>query len=128
MQSVGTSLDRLVGRALFVTPKAASADVEKETQTAERAFGLSLLFSGVRCILQYVVLPFILPALGVAANVTVPLLIGITLVAIVALIFSLRRFWAVGYEYRWQYLLVSVVALILMFAFLALDFQQLGGA
>ncbi len=92
-------------------------------QRAERAFGFSLIFSGVRCILQYAILPFVLPVIGVTSEAAVPISLAINLVAITLIIYSLRRFWKIGYRYRWQYLGIAVVALVLLVAFIALDLQ-----
>lgn len=116
-------LDRFVSRILFVP---APADAETQSaDKAERAFSLALLFSGVRCILQYVVLPFILPLIGIAGDFAVHISIVINVAAIFAIIYSLRRFWRIGYQHRWRYLPVAVTALILLVAFLALDIHAI---
>jgi len=96
-----------------------------QTQQAERAFSFALLFSGVRCILMYVVLPFILPIIGVAGDFGLYIDIVINVVAIGAIFYSLRRFWIVDYKYKWQYLGVAVVALAVLVAFIALDVSTL---
>lgn len=130
MQSIRPQLDRVMGRLLFLeqVPAAPECDVlcqadapQAEAESAERAFGFSLLFSGVRCVLQYAVLPFLLPAIGIAASAAVPVLMVINILAIISIFFSLRRFWKVGYKYRWQYLGVAVVALVILAFFLMMD-------
>lgn len=125
-QSAKSQLDQLVGRILFVDvqPVAADANTQSERRT-ENAFGLSLLFSGVRCILQYAILPFVLPMLGIAADAAVPLMLAISVLALVSIVASVRRFWRIGYRYRWQYLGVAVVALILLATFILLDLRAL---
>ncbi len=121
--------DNLMTRLLFVRaapagPAAiAGADASRP---AENALTLSLLFSGVRCILQYALLPFLLPIIGVAADATVPILLLINLVAMASIFFSLRRFWAIGYVHRWRYLVVAVAALTLLAAFTVYDILLLG--
>jgi hypothetical protein len=132
-----TRLDQLIGRLLFIQPQpvgpsgttaaAATDGTQQVTQRAERAFGASLIFSGVRCILQYVILPFILPLIGVAADAAVSISLVINALAIVLIFYSLRRFWQIGYRFRWQYLGVAVFALILLGAFILLDVQTLLG-
>ncbi len=127
MQSIRPQLDRVMGRLLFLeeVPTAYSREEgnapDPQAETAERAFGFSLLFSGVRCILQYAILPFLLPAIGIASSAAVPVLLVINVLAIVSIFFSLRRFWKVGYKYRWQYLGVAIVALVLLAFFLVMD-------
>ena len=120
MQNTGNRFDNLMSRLLFVTPEVTSAPAES-ADDAERAFSFALLFSGVRCIIMYVVLPFILPIIGIAGNFGLAIDIVINLVAIGAIFYSLRRFWQVDYKRKWQYLPVAVVALFLLIAFIVLD-------
>lgn len=111
-------------RADIATPAAESA----QTRRAENALTISLLFSGLRCILQYVLLPFLLPIIGVAADATVPILLLINLIAIASIFLSLRRFWMIGYKHRWSYLLVALAAFTLLVAFTAYDIAMLQSA
>jgi hypothetical protein len=128
MQATGSTLDRMIARILFVTPREQTAEQNTNpTQAAERVFSLSLMFSGVRCILMYVVLPFVLPLLGVAGDFAIQFDIAINLIAIGAIIYSLRRFWIVDYHRKWAYLVVAVVALAVLTSFIALDVQTLMG-
>lgn len=120
MQNTRGRFDNLMSRLLFVTPEATSAPAET-ADDAERAFSFALLFSGVRCIIMYVVLPFILPIIGIAGNFGLAIDIVINVVAIGAIFYSLRRFWQVDYKRKWQYLPVALVALFLLIAFIALD-------
>ena len=120
--------DNLMSRLLFIDQRslhAAAADEMAQTRRAENALTISLLFSGVRCILQYVVLPFFLPIFGVAADATVPILLLINLIAMVSIFLSLRRFWTIGYKHRWSYLMVAIAALTLLIAFTVYDISKL---
>ena len=100
--------DHMMSRILFIdTNPTNSLNYEEQSRQAENALTLSLMFSGVRCLLQYALLPFLLPIIGVAADATVPILLGINVVAMVSIFFSLRRFWKIGYDRRWQYLGVA---------------------
>lgn len=134
MTSATMVLDRLVGRLLLVDAPAIQKPAEPEPETAaaaternaERAFSLSLVFSGVRCILQYVALPFILPLVGIAGEFSVIISLTINVAAIAAILYSLRTFWRIGYKYRLQYLPVAVTALVLLVSFIVLDVATLG--
>jgi ABC-type iron transport system FetAB permease component len=107
---------------LFLDPPAREAEgATPDSTRAERAFGLSLVFSAVRCILQYVILPFVLPVFGFAADAAVPVVLAINLMAIVAILYSVRRMWRIDYKYKWQYLLVGAAALLILFVFLYAD-------
>ena len=120
--------DGFMSRLLLIDQRgriSAASDETAQTRRAENALTISLLFSGVRCILQYVLLPFLLPIIGVAADATVPILLLINLIAIVSIFLSLRRFWTIGYKHRWSYLLVALAALTLLIAFTAYDIAKL---
>jgi len=109
---------------LETTTMANPEQLSPAAQRAERAFGLSLAFSGVRCILQYVIFPFVLPLIGIAGEFSVYISIVINLVAMLALIYSARRFWIIDYKYKRQYLFVAVAAFVILCVFLALDIQH----
>jgi hypothetical protein len=114
-------LDRFIGRLLFVEVQPTEAD----GQRAERAFGFSLVFSGIRCVLQYAILPFILPLIGLTTQLAVPITLGINFLAIGLIFYSLRRFWQIRYSYRWQYLGVATAALVILTVFIIQDLQHL---
>jgi hypothetical protein len=99
---------------------------ERAAEGAKRALTASLLFSGVRCILMYVIIPFVLPLIGVTGVFASQLDILINLVAIAALIYSVRRFWQINYHGKVAYTLVAVVAFVFLLIFIALDLRALG--
>ena len=67
----------------------------------------------VRCLLTYIVLPFVAPLIGVGLGVAPLIGIPVGLVAIVANIASVRRFWRADHRYRWHYTALATV--IIMF-------------
>ena len=118
--------DSLMAQLLLVKPSPVDAGgVARAERGAENALTLSLLFSGARCILQYVLLPFLLPVLGIAADATVPILLVINVLAMVSIYLSLRRFWTILYAHRWRYLVVALTALALLAAFTIYDIAKL---
>ncbi len=118
--------DSMMTRLLLVKPLPIYAGDEAEsTRRAENALTFSLMFSGARCILQYVLLPFLLPVVGIAADATVPILLLINVLAMASIFFSLRRFWTILYAHRWRYLVVAAAALILLVAFTIYDVAKL---
>ncbi|MFQ3646242.1 MAG: hypothetical protein SNJ54_07250 [Anaerolineae bacterium] len=118
-------LDSAVGRILGVQPQPVVANPNGEVGRAERLFGFSLLFSGVRCILQYAIFPFVLPLIGIASSAALPITLTINIIAIVSIVASLRRFWRIRYARRFEYLAVAVVALIIMTAFIVMEVSLL---
>lgn len=130
------TLDRFISRVLFVPPQnivttngtTTTVDTAANDEAAEatrQVFGFSLLMSGFRCVVKYILLPFILPVIGVATDVGAVISIGINAVAIGAILYSLRRFWMIDYKYKWQYLGVALVALGIVGAFMAFDVAEL---
>ena len=121
--------DDMMARLLFVKGGgAAVVEGKAASRGAENALTLSLMFSGARCLLQYALLPFLLPVVGIAADATVPILLVINALAMASIFFSLRRFWTIGYAHRWRYLLVAAAALVLLVAFTLYDILKLGAA
>jgi hypothetical protein len=127
-------LDRLIGTLLFVRPatqratfpSAEAATHEAKTlQRTESAFNASMVLVGVRCVIQYVILPFVLPVLGIAADWARPLSLAVTVVGIVAIFFTLRRFWQINYRWKWQFLGLSVFAVLFLSIFALTDLAAL---
>lgn len=95
------------------------------TDAATRAFSTSILVSGIRCMLAYVVFPWILPALGVAGGVGpgIGLLVGV--VAIGFNVASIRRFHVSDHRWKWQITALNSTVIALLTVLLALDLQEL---
>jgi hypothetical protein len=96
-------------------------DAPKATEASARSLvERSLLISMVRCLLTYVILPFVAPILGVGLGVTPVVGIVVGVVAIVANVASVRRFWRADHAYRWHYTaLASVIVLLLVWLIVA---------
>ena len=119
--------DDLMMRLLFVRRGgAANIGEGAAARGAENALTLSLVFSGARCILQYALLPFLLPIVGIAADAATHILLLINALAMISIFFSLRRFWSIGYAHRWRYLIVAAAVLVLLLAFTGYDILKLG--
>jgi uncharacterized membrane protein YozB (DUF420 family) len=98
---------------------------ETRDTPAERAFGFALVFSGIRCILQYAILPFALPILGIAGDVAVQISVVINVIAMISILYSVRRVWRINYRYKRVYLAVGATAFVILCAFLFLDLRAL---
>jgi hypothetical protein len=91
--------DRVMRRALLLpedAPPATAAD-------AQKAFQTSIAVAAVRCVLMYLVFPFVLPAIGVAKGVGPAIALAIYAIAVVCIFFSMRRFWRAEHPKRWWY-------------------------
>ena len=85
---------------------------------ARSAFQKSLMFSSARCLLMYIVFPFVLPAIGVASGVGPWIGLPISIVAIVAIVMSIRRFWRADHSKRWHYTIfgTTIIAFLIYLA------------
>ncbi len=79
---------------------------EGQTATAAEArtaFQTSMFISAGRCLLMYIVFPFVLPAVGIARGVGPFIGVVIGVLAIFSIIYSIRRFWRANHSKRWHY-------------------------
>jgi uncharacterized membrane protein len=96
-----------------------------EHERATRAFSSSVLVSGIRCTLAYVVFPWLLPALGLASGVGPALGLVIGPVAIAFNVASIRRFQASGHRWRWHVTALNGAVIVLLLVLLAMDVRDL---
>jgi hypothetical protein len=80
----------------------------------EGVFGKSIVVSGVRCILTYIVLPLVAPIFKLSGTSlpVIGLLLG--LVSAVAIVISMRRFFAADHKYRWGYAAIGISILVML--------------
>ena len=105
-----------------------TAPVEVEApDTAERRFSQSMLVSGTRCLLTYLVFPYLLPVLGLADSVGPAISVPIGLVAIVFNGLSIRRFWRADHRLKWPVSIVNVAVIGLLCYLTVGDLAELAG-
>ena len=109
-----------------MTVDTAPAEVEVPN-TAERRFSQSMVVSGIRCLLTYLVFPFLLPVLGLADSVGPALSAPIGLVAIAFNGMSIRRFWRADHRLKWPVSTVNVLVIGLLCYLTVGDFIELAG-
>jgi len=90
--------DRFMRRLLRLPEGKTSTAAE-----ARSAFQKSLAFTTCRCLLMYIVLPFVLPAVGIARGVGPVIGIVIGVLAMISIVYSIRRFWRADHSKRWHY-------------------------
>lgn len=91
------------------------ADAPKATAAeAQKAFQTSVAVAAVRCLIMYILLPFVLPAIGIAAGVGPWIGLPIAIAAIVAVTMSIRRFWRADHSKRWHYTVIGTVVIAFM--------------
>jgi hypothetical protein len=93
--------------------------------TATSAFSRSVVISGIRCLLAYIVFPWLLPLFGVAAGVGAAVGLAVGVVAIGFNVASIRRFWTVRAQWRWAVIAINVVVIVLLLILIAVDVADL---
>ncbi len=92
---------------------------------AQKAFNWSIVVSGIRCTLAYVVLPFVAPFIGLAPGVGPVLGIVIASVALVANVVSIRRFWRAKHPWRKPITVLHVGVIAFLLVLMAYDIREL---
>jgi len=94
---------------------------------AQRALTLGLLLSALRCTLQYVLLPFVLPWIGIAASIPPWVTLVLGGLALASLSRNVRYLWRIRHARRWSYLGIAVIVAMALVLFMAMDLSKLVG-
>jgi hypothetical protein len=68
-----------------------------------RIFSVSILLSALRCLLSYIVLPVLLPVLGLARGVGPVIGIPVGVLALTFDVLGVRRFWLADHRQKWAF-------------------------
>ena len=118
-----SDLDRFMRRLLRLP-----VDGDRATAAeAQKAFQTSIMVATVRCLLMYIVFPFVLPAIGVASGVGPWIGLPISLVAIVAIVMSIRRFWRADHSKRWHYTVLGTAVIAFLVVLVVQDVVEIIG-
>jgi hypothetical protein len=114
------STDALTAPVTGATPVDPDAAITK-------AFSTSVVVSGIRCLLAYIVFPWLLPLFGVARGVgpVIGLVVGV--VAIGFNVASIRRFMRSGHRYRYWISTLNVLVIGLLLVLIVRDVADLLG-
>ena len=105
-------------------PDTSHPDAPHQAPT-ERVFSTSVVVSGVRCFLAYVLFPWLLPAAGIASGVGSGLGLAIGAVAIVFNVLSIRRFQRTRHRYRWLITSLNAGIIVLLAVLMVIDLSDL---
>ena len=94
---------------------------------AERVFSKSVVISGIRCVLTYVIFPFVAPLVGLTASTGAVVGVIIGVVAIVFNVMSIRRFFKADHPYKWWASALNFAVIVLLVVLFILDSQTLLG-
>lgn len=115
MQTSGSTFDSAVERNPQIQPQ---SNIDSQERSAENTFMFSMLFTGIRCVLEYILLPFVLPLLNLSDAIAVPVVLLANAIALAALAYSIRKFWIIDYKYKRAYLMVGLVGGAILVLFL----------
>ncbi len=113
--------DRFMRRLLRV-PEERPPIPESDTH---RIFGASILLSATRCLLSYIVLPIVLPAIGLARGVGPVIGIPIGVLALTFDYLGIRRFWLADHHQRWLFSAIYAAVGAMVLTLLVVDIVDL---
>lgn len=93
--------------------------------SANRLFSTSILISATRCLLAYVVFPWLLPALGLAKGIGPGIGVVIGTVAIGFNVYSIRRFHRADHRWKWQITALNVTVIAMLTILLIQDLAEI---
>lgn len=86
-----------------------------------------MLISAFRCLLSYIVLPVITPALGVAAGAGPAIGIPVGVLALVFDVMGIRRFWVARHRLRWPMTAIYLAVMAMVSVLLGRDIAHFVG-
>lgn len=92
---------------------------------ARKAFQTSIMVAAVRCILMYLVFPFVLPAVGLASGIGPAIGLAVNAAAMVCIVMSMRRFFRSDHSKRWWYAGLGGAVLVLLTVLAVIDIVDL---
>lgn len=119
------STDRLDPDVAGASSTPSSGDQVSAEEEAQRTFSTSILISAIRCLLTYVVFPFVAPLVGIASGVGSTIGIVASIIGIVANVWSIKRFHSSSHPWRWPITAINVGIIVLLSILLVLDLTEL---
>ncbi len=102
-----------------------TADDVAAEEEAQRTFSTSVVISGIRCLLTYVVFPFVAPIVGIASGVGSTIGIITSVIGIGANLWSIQRFHSSNHPWRWPITAINVGIIVLLSILLVIDVADL---
>ncbi|GAA4894128.1 hypothetical protein GCM10025789_09150 [Tessaracoccus lubricantis] len=113
--------DRFMRRLLGIRGPARTSSSE----AAHRAFRVSVVISGVRCLITYLLVPVLVPMLSLAGWVAAPIGIVLCVYAVINGVVSMRRFWGSDHRQRWMYTIFMAVVFVVLGIAMVSDISRL---
>lgn len=114
--------DRFMRKLLRVESTTRTAKLER---SAHRYLQASMIISGIRCLITYLLIPIAVPLIGLSGTVSAPIGLLLSAVAVVTGVVSLRKFWRSDNRYRWMYTAFILVVFIVVAITVAVDISEI---
>jgi hypothetical protein len=92
---------------------------------ARRSTTASIVVSGIRCTITYLLIPFLTPFVGLLETIGAPLSLALCLFAMVMGVAGVRRFWIADHRSRWAYTAFIGVVLVLLSVAVVMDIRTI---
>lgn len=96
------------------TSTANPASATGDEETANRLFSTTVMISAVRCLLTYIVFPWLLPLLGLAKNFGPGIGLAVGAVAIFFNVLTIRRFHRSDHRWKWPMTVICGIVIVLL--------------
>ena len=116
--------DQRMRRLLRIDPFAPKVSLMQ----ANRAFERSVTISAVRCITTYLLLPFVLPLIGLSGAVGPLVSIVLSIVSVTFITISARRFFGSDHPWRWVHATIGVIIVTVLAVSAVFDVLNLANA
>lgn len=103
------------------TNKGLAAPTQEQVKRSDRSMAGYLVFVAIRCTLQYIVLPFVLPFVGLSGSVSLIISLIIDVVALSMILYNIYRLW--NTSWRWRYIALSVLMISILAVFMVEDIR-----
>lgn len=114
--------DRFMRKLLRVESTPRTSRTERE---AHRGFRIALVITGIRCVISYLLIPILVPIIGLSGMLAAPVGLLLSAVAVVNGIYSLRRFWISNSRSRWVYTWFIAVVFVIIAVAVVFDIMRL---
>lgn len=104
-----------------VQPEADPQEMPPVVQFGTLVIGVPFLLTAIRCTLQYIVVPLLLPLLGVSNTFSPLINIGAGVLSIGVILFNLKTLW--NTTWRKRYTLIAVVVVPIIVWMMSGDYQ-----
>ncbi|MBX3003004.1 MAG: hypothetical protein KF821_06890 [Anaerolineales bacterium] len=95
----------------------------EQVKGSDRSMAGYIVFVAIRCTLQYIVFPFLLPFIGLSGSISLILSLLIDVFALGMIVYNIRRLW--NTSWRWRYVALSVVMISILAVFMVEDVRLL---